>query len=352
MRHKACTIHIKNKRKASNDSSVHDDLLKVVSFNKNSLYEFYESSIETAIPEEWTIIAFVLNDNQLYLVRLERNAEPFLLKLVGFNQQYLEKFKLIIREYYASVNEDKFWNFGKFTKRWKTRGDLNHHLIAYLKDLDENLFGFCRYLLLGSYLDKTTIKKCEDEIRKFYDSFSIKMSDLSAEQKQIVGCIFNFLLDEEIMEQEVTQENIIKHLKSAFEFIGFTDNKRFVDYIIQNFIDKKTLRTRDIKRKHVCLLIDNYLHQISWESLPITQNQAISRMPSMHFLVALLKNQKTMTITKNKSYYIVDPGDDLKYTKEKFEPFFEKQNGWEGIIGRSPTEDKFKKALLEFALFM
>ena len=75
-------------------------------------------------------------------------------------------------------------------------------------------------------------------------------------------------------------------------------------------------------------------------------------MPSMHFLVALLKNQKTMTITKNKSYYIVDPGDDLKYTKEKFEPFFEKQNGWEGIIGRSPTEDKFKKALLEFALFM
>ena len=158
--------------------------------------------------------------------------------------------------------------------------------------MDENLFGFCRYLLLGSYLDKTTIKKCEDEIRKFYDSFSIKMSDLSAEQKQIVGCIFNFLLDEEIMEQEVTQENIIKHLKSAFEFIGFTDNKRFVDYIIQNFRDKKSLRTRDIKRKHVCLLIDNYLHQISWESLPITQNQAISRMPSMHFLVALLKNQK------------------------------------------------------------
>ena len=78
------------------------------------MYEFYESIIETAIPEDWTIIAFVLNDNQLYLVRLERNAEPFLLKLVGFNQQYLEKFKLIIREYYASVNEDKFWNFGKY----------------------------------------------------------------------------------------------------------------------------------------------------------------------------------------------------------------------------------------------
>ena len=146
----------------------------------------------------------------------------------------------------------------------------------------------------------------------------------------------------------MTQVNTVKHLKSAFEFIGLTDNKRFKDYIIQNFMDKKTLRTRDIKRKHVCLLIDKYLHQISWESLPITQNQAISRMPSMHFLVALLKNQKTMTITKNKAYCIIDPDGDLKYSIE----IFQKQDGWEGIIGRSPTEDEFKKALLEFALFL
>ena len=194
MRHKACTIHIKNKRKASNDSSVHDDLLKVVSFNKNSLYEFYESIIETAIPEDWTIIAFVLNDNQLYLVRLERNAEPFLLKLKGFYQLYLENFKTIIRENYASMNEKDELKF------WQKRSDLNVRLIAYLKDLDENLLGFCRYLLLGSYLDKTTIKKCEDEKRKVYNTFSIEISDLTAEQKQIVGFIFNFLLDEEIME--------------------------------------------------------------------------------------------------------------------------------------------------------
>ena len=57
-----------------------------------------------------------------------------------------------------------------------------------------------QYLLLGSYLDKTTIKKCEDEKRKVYNTFSIEISDLTAEQKQIVGFIFNFLLDEEIME--------------------------------------------------------------------------------------------------------------------------------------------------------
>ena len=90
--------------------------LKVVSFNKNRCTSFMSQVLKQQFQNSLkTIFAFVLHDNQLYLVRLERNAEPFLLKLVGFNQQYLEKFKLIIREYYASVNEDKFWNFGKFT---------------------------------------------------------------------------------------------------------------------------------------------------------------------------------------------------------------------------------------------
>jgi hypothetical protein len=64
-----------------------------------------------------------------------------------------------------------------------------------------------------------------------------------------------------------------------------------------------------------------------------------------------LETSKTK-ISKNNAYYIVDPAGDLVHTKQKFEALFENQTGWEGIIGRSPDESEFKKALTEFELFM
>jgi len=96
LRHKGCSIYIKNKRKSTTDSVVYDNLLNAVSFNKRSLFKYYEKSIHTQIPEDWTIISFIINDNQLYLLRLECNRVPFLFKLENFNEKILENFKHII----------------------------------------------------------------------------------------------------------------------------------------------------------------------------------------------------------------------------------------------------------------
>ena len=93
------------------------------------------------------------------------------------------------------------------------------------------------------------------------------------------------------------------------------------------------------------------MHQIPWESLPTAKKQAITRMPSIHFLLSHLRVNK-LTINKENAFYIVDPGGDLVYTKQKFQPFFEKKKSWKGLVGIAPDENQFKTALTEYELFM
>lgn len=94
-----------------------------------------------------------------------------------------------------------------------------------------------------------------------------------------------------------------------------------------------------------------FIHQIPWESLPSTKKQPISRMPSIHFLLSHLQTT-SFSINKDNAFYIVDPGGDLTYTKQKFQPFFERKKNWKGLIGVAPDENQFKKALTEYDIFM
>jgi hypothetical protein len=369
LRHSGCSIYIENKRKFTADSLIYDNLLNSISFNKNSLYKFYETIIQTNIPEDWTVISFIINDNQIYLVRIERNRVPFLFRLGNFNQKALKKFKQIMED--NDKHHEKLRFYRKFMNS-KT-GDvikqnmfleecsnnmyaLNKRLIECLKEIDENVFDFARYFLIGSYSGKKMIRKCYKEINKFYEKFGLKVESLTIEQKQIVFHIFNILFDDKILNQELSQTKLKNNLKAAFKYAGFDANDfdKFYNYLDSKYInreDKKVKKRRKVKRNHVCLLIDKNLHQIPWECLPITEKQSITRMPSIHFLMTLLETSKTK-IDKSSVYYIVDPDGNLPYTKETLKELFKNQIGWEGIIGRRPNESEFKKALTEFNLFM
>jgi hypothetical protein len=88
--------------------------------------------------------------------------------------------------------------------------------------------------------------------------------------------------------------------------------------------------------------------------MKVTINQPMSRMPSIHFLYSHIQ-LNSLSIDKEKGYYIVDPGNDLAHTREKFRTFFEQMKSWKGIVGMASTEeivDAFKKALTEHELFM
>ena len=74
-------------------------------------------------------------------------------------------------------------------------------------------------------------------------------------------------------------------------------------------------------------------------------------MPSIHFLLSHIQTN-SFAINKENAFYIVDPGGDLAYTKQKFQPFFERKKNWKGIIGIAPDENQFKKGLTDYDIFM
>ena len=345
LRHKACSIYIKNKRKSTIDLNLYEILLNSISFNKKSLFKFYLTNLQTQIPANWTIISLILNENNLYLVRLELNSEPFLFKLKNFNPDVIEKFNQIIQDNDGSMKQNER------TKFWTTRNLLNKRLIEYLYEIDDTLFDYARYFLLGSYSNANLIEECKHEMKTFYKKFGLSPIKLTLEQKQVIYLLFNVLFDDEILNEKTTKYKFKQHINDAFKYAKFSPKQceTFISYISETYLNNLT--RKKIQRKHVCLLIDKYLHQIPWECLPITKQQTITRMPSLHFLLAHLQTCKS-TINKNKAFYIVDPGGDLVYTKQKFQTFFEQQKGWNGIIGNAPDESQFKKALTENDLFV
>ena len=346
LRHKACSIHIKNKRKSAINLDIYENLVNVISFNKKSLFQFYFTNIQTQVPSNWTIISLIMNENQLYLVRIERNLEPFLFKLQKFSPDLIEKFKKLIAENDESMKQNDRCKF------WSLRNQLNKRLIEYLNELDDKLFNFARYFLIGSYSNKNVIEKCEQEIKLFYKKFVLSPSKLTLKQKQIIYILFNVLFDDEILNEKMSSSKVRQQFHDAFSYAKFSGKQceSFSNYLLETYLSAPS-EIKNIKRKHVCLLIDKCLHQIPWECLTITRNQTITRMPSMHFLIAHLQTCKSK-INKEKAFYIVDPGGDLQYTKTKFEPFFERQIGWSGISGKAPDEAEFKKALTEYDLFV
>jgi hypothetical protein len=62
LRHKSCSIQIKNKRKSQINLNLYENLNKFISFNTD-LNDFYDSTLNRIIPTDYTIIAFVLIDS-------------------------------------------------------------------------------------------------------------------------------------------------------------------------------------------------------------------------------------------------------------------------------------------------
>jgi len=117
-----------------------------------------------------------------------------------------------------------------------------------------------------------------------------------------------------------------------------------------------------VEDNHMFLVLDKNVQGIPWESIPILRGRSVSRIPSMDFLVDRLEFAKWQKsagrqesdavvdraeVDPRKTYYVLNPSGDLRGTEGRFSSWLQEMNdvGWEGTIGRPPSEQQFLNAL-------
>ncbi len=349
LRQEACAVYKQKMRKSEINLEGYNNLINAISFNKKSIIQFYKSSIQT-IPEKLTIISLILNNDQLYMIRIEKKLEPCVLKLENFSLNLINKIKKLIEKYNELLSSLSIIDIKKKGEEFlNQRFELNERLKKYLKELDQS-FGFARNFMSGSYSHDETISKCQQEINNFYKSFDLNPSNISIKQKSVIYYLFNVVFDG-ISNEKMAE----KHFQEAFVYAQFNNiqSKCFSNYLVNKYI-KTPIETKNVEKTHVCLLIDKSLHVIPWESLPMFRNQNITRMILMRFLIAYLQSTNKIKKEQEKAFYIIDPKNDLNISKigPNIKSTFESRNGWSGIIGKVPDHSVYKMALTENSLFV
>ena len=116
--------------------------------------------------------------------------------------------------------------------------------------------------------------------------------------------------------------------------------------------------------EHLFLILDKNLQGVPWESMPTLRGRSVSRIPSLSFLFdrldfarfqrgESLKSSPSsfddhVYVDARKTFFVLNPSGDLKNTEGRFAPWLKEMKarvGWDGIIGRAPSEQEFVNAL-------
>ncbi|KAG0015186.1 hypothetical protein BGZ81_011824 [Podila clonocystis] len=138
---------------------------------------------------------------------------------------------------------------------------------------------------------------------------------------------------------------------------------------------------------HIVLVLDKYLQMFPWESCPGLRGEAVSRLPSICFLRDRILQQrhlqlnqpsslestlsatgpftdamevnrhalmdwKDVEIDPQRTFYVLNPGGDLKNTENEFREYVTQQSGWKGIIGRVPLDMECINGLVKSDLYV
>ncbi|KDQ13324.1 hypothetical protein BOTBODRAFT_133563 [Botryobasidium botryosum FD-172 SS1] len=127
---------------------------------------------------------------------------------------------------------------------------------------------------------------------------------------------------------------------------------------------------------HLFLVLDRNVQAFPWESIPVLRGQSVSRIPSISFLLdrlQLARQQRGLPLSLDapnapndpgtsttsvqavdgvivnpkRVHYILNPGGDLKRTEGQFADWLKGMHavGWDGIVGRAPSEVELTAAL-------
>uniref|UniRef100_A0A8C3LRZ9 separase n=1 Tax=Chrysolophus pictus TaxID=9089 RepID=A0A8C3LRZ9_CHRPC len=126
--------------------------------------------------------------------------------------------------------------------------------------------------------------------------------------------------------------------------------------LLQEALDKQKSSTRE-PGGSVILVLDKHLQKLPWESMACLRDLPVTRLPSLRFLLSYALTQRTNSvlcrgIDPSRTFYILNPQNNLSSTEERFRSWFESEPGWRGVTGSVPSQEQMQAALLEHDLYI
>uniref|UniRef100_T1IUX7 separase n=1 Tax=Strigamia maritima TaxID=126957 RepID=T1IUX7_STRMM len=311
------------------------------------------------LPEGWSVcqISFIpdaiqkikRHENQpLVLTKFQKRMKPIVARVPTATYKPVEGGTCTFLEEFERINEANRDTMKSDNRNvwWDKRRKLNLQLKDFVEDLENVWIGHWKGLLLGRPISR------DDQQR---------LSSVTQEILDAVGNKCNVDKDRLEMFLDSTPWLTREQLQLGMtDLFGFKENSVSADELINLIkIKMKPIKSSEINRHPLILILGKEIECLPWESMPIIRDNSVSRMPSLCLLEGHLSWQISQSssvfmrgVDTDKTYFILNPSDDLFHTQATFEDWFKNTQKWPGVIGRPPTEDEFSNGLTLHDLFI
>ncbi|KAL7422127.1 separin protein [Cryptotrichosporon argae] len=368
----------------------------------------------SALPADWAVVSINVTDdrNTLFVSRHQRGRSPLVFcvpldrqgKREGEDEDGLFTFDAArdeLRDIIATSDENARSSKQCTTREdkevwWETRNSLDKRLEQLVASIEFCWLGAFKTILSPRVqTDARALAAFRARIERI---FHAAISATGAESKRASSVRINDALLEcfatlppQCRDEEI--EDFVYFVLDLYQFHGVSVALSELDLdaigvdVRAAFVDLDSARPNDGARavEHLFLALDKNVQGFPWESIPMLRGRAVSRIPSLPFLLdqvaigahlprpaspsplassrqvaqptepaACEPTLERRQIDTRKTYYILNPSGDLKVTQETIEPFLKSMDGkgWKGVIGRPPTELEMEHALKEHDLVL
>lgn len=265
-----------------------------------------------------------------------------------------------------SKQEIKVW--------WEKRFKLDERLKGYLKDIESEILGIFRCLLVPRFRNKQSNKLvdtlCSALVPAINDYLKRKTKGeyeatcyIKDHRRSPKMCLFRQLLQLIIIGLHTKEHSVgDKEMTAALRYIlgvnGEYILKKCMDTVKQQTVAGHSKYGSKLNLKEfepLILCIGDSLNHLPWESVPVLAHclPAICRIPCLEFAALRVmefgkySNAKRLQLDQ---YHIINPKGDLKKTESRFARLLDED--WDGIKGQIPTADQFRDGLEQNDVFL
>ncbi|UNI21442.1 Separase [Purpureocillium takamizusanense] len=351
---------------------------------------FQQKYIEK-IPKAWSVISLSLSENRhdLCITKFQAGSSPFILRLpleransrdadsevFNFEHGQEELLDIIKLANETSHSARDFSAKGERSAWWSEREALDARLKELLMTIETTWLGGFKGIFSQHRRRPELLARFQKSFHKMLDrslpSRNRTRGRKSAKSQTVtldprILELFIGLGDptEPDLDYDEALNDLLYFVVDILQFHGERNAYDEIDF------DAMVVETYDALRgyydgakaadradgTHTILVLDKALHAFPWESLPCMQGSATSRVPSLACLGQLMA-QANMTavgdsgetlghsVSSAAGTYMLNPSSDLKNTQAFFQPAFKTLASWDGVVGRTPEEAEFERAL-------